>query len=34
MELQDVQSLSNFFERTVTEYQTAIDGNVTFDEEF
>ena len=34
MELQDVQSLSNFFERTVTEYQTGIDGNVTFDEEF
>lgn len=34
MELQDVQSLSNFFERTVTEYQTAIDGSVTFDEEF
>ena len=34
MELQDVQSLSNFFERTVSEYQTAIDGDVAFNEEF
>lgn len=34
MELQDVQSLSNFFERTVSEYQTGIDGGITFDEDF
>ena len=34
MELQDVQSLSNFFERTVSSYQTGIEGDVSFDEEF
>lgn len=34
MELQDVQSLPNFFERTVTEYQTAIEGKVSLDEDF
>ncbi|MFT4658208.1 MAG: ribonucleoside-diphosphate reductase beta chain [Candidatus Aldehydirespiratoraceae bacterium] len=34
MELQDVQGLSNFFERTVSSYQTGIEGNVSFDEEF
>ena len=34
MALQDVQSLPNFFERTVTEYQSGIDGNVAFDEDF
>jgi ribonucleoside-diphosphate reductase beta chain len=34
MELQDVQSLSNFFERTVSAYQTGISGAVAFDEDF
>ncbi len=34
MELQDVQSLSNFFERTVSAYQIGIDGTVAFDEDF
>jgi ribonucleoside-diphosphate reductase beta chain len=34
MELQDVQGLSNFFERTVSSYQTGIGGEVGFDEEF
>ena len=34
MELQDVQELSNFFERTVSSYQTGIDGDVSFDEDF
>jgi ribonucleoside-diphosphate reductase beta chain len=34
MELQDVQGLSNFFERTVSSYQTGIEGNVSFDEDF
>lgn len=34
MELQDVQGLSNFFERTVSSYQHGIAGDVTFDEEF
>ncbi|MEO3861684.1 ribonucleotide-diphosphate reductase subunit beta [Acrocarpospora sp. B8E8] len=34
MELQDVQELANFFERRVSAYQTAISGNVTFDEPF
>ncbi len=34
MELQDVQSLSNFFERTVSSYQTGITGAVAFDEDF
>ena len=34
MELQDVQELSNFFERTVSSYQTGVEGNVSFDEEF
>jgi ribonucleoside-diphosphate reductase beta chain len=34
MELQDVQGLSNFFERTVSSYQTGIEGEVGFDEEF
>ena len=34
MALQDVQSLPNFFERTVTEYQSGIDGGVAFDEDF
>ena len=34
MELQDVQELSNFFERTVSSYQVGVSGDVTFDEEF
>ncbi len=34
MELQDVQGLSNFFERTVSSYQTGVAGDVAFDEEF
>lgn len=34
MELQDVQGLSNFFERTVSSYQVGIDGDVSFDEDF
>src|SRR5690606_83909 len=34
MELQDVQELTNFFERTVSAYQTAVDGEVTLDDDF
>jgi ribonucleoside-diphosphate reductase beta chain len=34
LELQDVQELSNFFERRVSAYQVAVSGNVTFDETF
>ncbi|MEM1334312.1 MAG: ribonucleotide-diphosphate reductase subunit beta [Actinomycetota bacterium] len=34
MELQDVQGLSNFFERTVSSYQVGVEGDVAFDEEF
>ena len=34
MELQDVQSLSNFFERTVSSYQIGVSGDVAFDEDF
>jgi ribonucleoside-diphosphate reductase beta chain len=34
MELQDVQELSNFFERTVSAYQVGVTGSVTFDEDF
>jgi len=34
MELQDVQELSNFFERRVSAYQVAVTGNVGFDEDF
>ena len=34
MELQDVQELSNFFERRVSAYQVAVSGTVNFDEEF
>ena len=34
MELQDVQELTNFFERTVVAYQVGVEGNVTFDEDF
>ena len=33
MELQDVQELTNFFERTVASYQIGVEGEVTFDED-
>ena len=33
MELQDVQELSNFFERRVSAYQVAVGGQVAFNEE-
>ena len=34
MDLQDVQELSNFFERRVSAYQVGVSGNVAFDEDF
>jgi len=34
MELQDVQELTNFFERRVSAYQVTVPGEVAFDEEF
>jgi ribonucleoside-diphosphate reductase beta chain len=34
MQLQDVQELSNFFERRVSAYQVAVPGAVGFDEDF
>ena len=34
MDLQDVQELTNFFERTVAAYQTGVSGDVAFDEDF
>lgn len=34
MELQDVQELTNFFERRVAAYQVGIEGDVSFNEEF
>ncbi len=34
MELQDVQELTNFFERRVASYQVGIEGDVSFNEEF
>jgi ribonucleoside-diphosphate reductase beta chain len=34
MELQDVQELSNFFERRVSAYQVGVTGSVSFDEKF
>jgi ribonucleoside-diphosphate reductase beta chain len=34
MELQDVQELTNFFERRVSAYQVAVEGGVAFDESF
>ncbi len=34
MELQDVQELSNFFERRVSAYQVGISGTVGFDDDF
>ena len=34
MDLQDVQELSNFFERRVSAYQVGITGGVSFDDDF
>jgi len=34
MQLQDVQELANFFERTVSAYQVGVTGEVCFDEAF
>lgn len=34
MELQDVQELTNFFERKPSAYQVAVEGEVGFDEDF
>ena len=34
MELQDVQELTNFFERRVASYQIGVEGNVAFNEDF
>ena len=34
MDLQDVQELSNFFERRVSAYQVGVTGTVAFDEDF
>jgi ribonucleoside-diphosphate reductase beta chain len=34
MELQDVQELSNFFERRVSAYQVGVTGSVAFDQDF
>ncbi|WP_375484986.1 ribonucleotide-diphosphate reductase subunit beta [uncultured Jatrophihabitans sp.] len=34
MELQDVQELSNFFERRVSAYQVGVGGSVGFDDDF
>lgn len=34
MELQDVQELSNFFERKVSAYQMGVTGSVGFDDDF
>ena len=34
MELQDVQELSNFFERRVSAYQVGVSGSVGFDDDF
>ena len=34
MNLQDVQELTNFFERRVSAYQVGVSGSVSFEEEF
>ena len=34
MQLQDVQELANFFERTVSAYQVGVGGEVRFDQDF
>jgi ribonucleoside-diphosphate reductase beta chain len=34
VEMQDVQELANFFERKVSAYQVAVQGEVAFDHAF
>ena len=34
MDLQDVQELTNFFERRVSAYQVGVSGEVSFDMAF
>jgi ribonucleoside-diphosphate reductase beta chain len=34
MQLQDVQELTNFFERRVSAYQVAVQGEICFDASF
>lgn len=34
MELQDVQELTNFFERRVSAYQVAVEGEIAFHDDF
>jgi ribonucleoside-diphosphate reductase beta chain len=34
LDLQDVQELSNFFERRVSAYQVSVSGDVGFDDDF
>jgi ribonucleoside-diphosphate reductase beta chain len=34
MDLQDVQELSNFFERRVSAHQVGVSSDVSFDDEF
>ena len=34
MDLQDVQELTNFFERRVSAYQSAVEGEVAFTDDF
>jgi len=34
MDLQDVQELTNFFERRVSAYQVAVQGEVAFHDDF
>jgi ribonucleoside-diphosphate reductase beta chain len=34
LDLQDVQELTNFFERRVSSYQVGVEGNVEFGESF
>ena len=34
MALQDVQELTNFFEKTVTAYQVGVEGEVEFSDDF
>jgi ribonucleoside-diphosphate reductase beta chain len=34
MDLQDVQELTNFFERRVSSYQVGVQGEVAFDQSF
>jgi ribonucleoside-diphosphate reductase beta chain len=34
MDLQDVQELTNFFERKVSAYQVGVPGEVAFDQTF